>query len=41
MCKGIVGDWRKTFTKEHSTRIDAIVADKLEDIGLVFDYGEN
>ena len=40
MRKGVVGDWRNVFTDEQSVKMDAIVADKLGNCGLVFDYGE-
>ena len=41
MRKGVVGDWRNFFSPEQSARIDTLVADKLADSGLVFDYGDN
>ena len=41
MRKGVIGDWKNTFTEEQSARIDAIVADKLGDSGIVFDYGND
>ena len=40
MNKGIIGNWRNKLTPEESARIDAAVAEKLKDTGIVFDYGD-
>jgi len=38
--KGVVGDWRGTFSAEQSRRLDALVLEKLSGTGLRFDFGE-
>jgi len=38
--KGIVGDWRGTFSPEQSGRLDALVIERLSGTGLRFDFGE-
>ena len=40
MRKGVVGDWRNFFTDEQSTKLDALIREKLNGTDLVFDYGE-
>ncbi len=39
MRKGEVGDWKNHLTKEQSTQIDKICKERLQDTGLVFDFG--
>lgn len=38
--KGIVGDWRSTFSPEQSRRLDTLVLERLPGTGLRFDFGE-
>ena len=39
--KGVVGAfWKNHLTAEQSARIDAVVAEKTADTGLVYDYGQ-
>ncbi len=40
MRKGEVGDWRNHLTTEQSAEIDQLYQEKLNDTGLVFDFGE-
>ena len=39
--KGIIGDWRNHFTDEQSAKMDILIAEKVGDTGIVFDYGDN
>ena len=39
MRKGVIGDWKTLFSEDQSARIDKMVAEKLADIDIVFDYG--
>ena len=41
MNKGMVGYWKNVLTAEQSARIDAIVAEKIDGSGIIFDYGNN
>ncbi len=36
--KGVVGDWKNYFTQEQNEIIDNLIVEKLEPIGLSFDY---
>ena len=41
MNKGIIGNWKDKLTAEESARIDSLVAEKMKDSGIVFDYGDD
>ena len=41
MRKGVIGDWRNYFTDELSAKMDTLIAEKLGNTGIVFDYGDN
>jgi hypothetical protein len=39
MRKGIIGDWKNYFSDEQSTKMDALVNEKVAGTDIVFDYG--
>lgn len=37
--KGEIGDWRNHFSDEQSAQFDALYKEKLDGLGLTFDFG--
>lgn len=40
MRKGIIGDWKNLFSKDQSAQVDEMIAEKLQDVNVTFDFGD-